>query len=197
MQSAWACYAMLTQAGSAERALLDRVDGILVCCFSDHPLVGMLRHIMPAWKPCMHILEASLLAGLASARGRPVGILTTGADMVRDIDAGVAAILGGSAGGNDRYAGCLVTGLGVVQLREPSEQEHVRHVIGTRSAELARADVGALILGCAGMAGMEVIIRQGMASAVGVEQAAATAIIDGAKAGVQLLTGQVRCRSFS
>ncbi|MCO5589889.1 hypothetical protein L7F22_043858 [Adiantum nelumboides] len=173
------------------KSIISKYKAILICCFSDHPLVDMLRHILPAHITIMHLLESGLIAGLTSSRGRPIGIITTGADMVRDIDAGVAAFFGSSAKGNDRYAGCVATNLGVLQLRDPTQKEHVENTIRQQSAEFAKRGVGAVMLGCAGMAGMENIVRKGLADYLG-EKANQIAIIDTAKAGLHLLTAQTR-----
>ncbi|PWN31658.1 uncharacterized protein FA14DRAFT_91691 [Meira miltonrushii] len=195
IQSAQAGYEYLVGGGDAKGAaasLASQFSAILVCCFSDHPLVNMLRHTLPANVSVMHLLETGLLAGLTSSRGRPIGIITTGQDMVRDIDAGVAAFFGSSAKANDRYAGCLATGLGVLQLRDPSQKKFVQHAIRAKAATLAKSGVGAVMLGCAGMAGMEEIVRKGLADHLGEQQANQIAIIDTAKAGLHLLTAQIR-----
>ena len=170
---------------------------ILVCCFSHHPLVKMLENFFSKNKinsiKVMHLLQSGLLASLAfsAPAGNSIGIITTGKEMVKDIDDGIASFFGSSAKSNDRYAGCIATGLGVLQLRDPSQQEIVENTIRQHSAELAKRGVGAIMLGCAGMAGMEHIVRKGLADHLG-EQANQIAIIDTAKAGLLLLTAQIR-----
>ncbi|KAI9067456.1 hypothetical protein FKP32DRAFT_1700792, partial [Trametes sanguinea] len=52
----------------------DNPDGYLVACFSDDPLVGMLRE--HASKPVIGIFKASVVD--AVALGQPLGIVTTG-----------------------------------------------------------------------------------------------------------------------
>lgn len=190
IQSAQAGYETLIGRDGGS-SLQKKYDAILICCFSDHPLVNMLRHVLPAHITVMHLLESGLIAGLTSSGGRPIGIITTGADMVRDIDAGIAAFFGSSAKGNDRYAGCIATNLGVLQLRDLSQKEHVEETIRRQCAELAKRGIGAVILGCAGMAGMEAIVRKGLADHLG-KEANRVAIIDTAKAGLHLLTAQTR-----
>lgn len=192
IQSAQAGYEFLVNGGDGKGSIEKQYKAILICCFSDHPLVNMLRHILPANVSIMHLLESGLIAALSSSRSRPIGIITTGKDMVRDIDAGVAAFFGSSAKANDRYAGCLATGLGVLQLRDPEQKQYVERTIRQQSAELAKRGVGAVMLGCAGMAGMEDIVRKGLADHLGEQEANQIAIIDTAKAGLHLLTAQTR-----
>lgn len=118
-------------------------SGFLICCFSDHPLVGMLRHMVPNI-PCIGIFEASILHALIC--GTKFGILTTGRDAVPGIDAGVRALLGGNS---DRYAGTVASGLGVVEL-QTGERKIVERRIKESAAKVAAKGADVIILGCAG-----------------------------------------------
>ncbi|KAK0554956.1 dal80p-controlled protein [Tilletia horrida] len=162
-------------------------DAFLVCCFSNHPLAGMLRQQFPT-KPCMHILEAAVLHAIPLCNR--FGVITTGADAVPDIDRGVRDVLGANS---YRYVGTLATGLGVVEL-QTGDRVKINAVLQDFSARLARMGADAIILGCAGMTGMEAIVRQGAQSALPAGKR--VAVIDGAKAGVQLLSGLVSCQYF-
>lgn len=121
-------------------------SGVLVCCFSAHPLVPMIRHQWPSL-PCMHILDAAVNHAM-SCGAATFGVLTTGRAMVGDIDGGVQAYFGGVS---MRYKGCVATGLGVLELGDPGMRRHVEARIRQESARLA-LDLGAeaIILGCAG-----------------------------------------------
>ncbi|KAF9496930.1 hypothetical protein BDN71DRAFT_1468196 [Pleurotus eryngii] len=156
--------------------------GFLVCCFSDHPLVHYLRNAAPD-KPCIGIFDASVVHALSS--GSKFGILTTGAAMVPAIDVAVTAFLGGISG---RYVGCIASGLGVVELQTSSDRGTIEgHIKGT-AAKVSALGADVIILGCAGMSGMEDLVKAGVAEAGG----RPVAVIDGAKAGVQVLAGLVR-----
>lgn len=110
--------------------------------------------------------------------------------MIADIDAGVRAYVGGVS---DRYKGCIATGLGVLELGDPSMRDHVERVIKDEAGRMAvERGAEAIILGCAGMAGMESIVKQGVLDAGGSPDK--IWVIDGAKAGAQLLGGLARCR---
>ncbi|KAF4565457.1 hypothetical protein EYR36_002028 [Pleurotus pulmonarius] len=156
--------------------------GFLVCCFSDHPLVYCLRHAAPD-KPCIGIFDASIVHALLS--GSKFGILTTGAAMVPAIDAGVTAFLGGISG---RYVGCVASGLGVVELQTSSDRVAVEGRIKSTAAKVSALGADVIILGCAGMSGMEDLVKAGVTEAGG----RPVIVIDGAKAGVQVLAGLVR-----
>ncbi|CAD6892827.1 unnamed protein product [Tilletia laevis] len=162
-------------------------DAYLICCFSNHPLAGMLRHEFPR-TPCMHILEAAVLHALPL--GTRFGVITTGADAVSDIDRGVRDVLGANS---YRYIGTLSTGLGVVEL-QTGDPAKVQAVLKEHAAKLANMGADAIILGCAGMTGMEDVVRQGAQSAL--PPGKQVAVIDGAKAGVQLLSGLARCNYY-
>lgn len=190
-------------------------SAVLVCCFSNHPLVSMLRHQWPSI-PSMHILDAAVNHAM-SCGASTFGIITTGRAMVADIDAGVNAYLGGVS---HRYKGCLATDLGVLELGDPSMRRHVEKRVRQESGKLGvQMGAEAIILGCAGklpafevrlegavdsrlhhslccypagMAGMESLVKQGIVDAGGSPER--VWVIDGAKAGVQLLAGMARCR---
>jgi Asp/Glu/hydantoin racemase len=162
------------------------VDAILICCFSDHPLVAMIRYEFKGVQ-CIHIMEASINAALLTS-SKPFAILTTGIDMVNDINRGVLAYLGGVG---TRYAGCFATGLGVLELGDSSCQDKVQSVIREKVQSISQSnDVGAIILGCAGMAGKEAFIKECLYESLGSNN---IAIIDGAKAGIHLLAALRRC----
>ncbi|KAJ3516542.1 hypothetical protein NLJ89_g1059 [Agrocybe chaxingu] len=54
--------------------LVEKYDGFLVCCFSDHPLTHLLRE--NTRKPVVNILEAAITQSLLI--GERFGIITTG-----------------------------------------------------------------------------------------------------------------------
>ncbi|KAF8150607.1 Asp/Glu/hydantoin racemase [Crassisporium funariophilum] len=170
-----ACYADLV-----DKNLIDKHDGFLVCCFSDHPLTHMLRENTN--KPVMNILESAIAHSLLI--GERFGIITTGTGYKYIYYADVRNFLGATS---DRFAGLITTGLGVVELRE-GEREHVETKVKEASAKIAAQGADVIILGCAGMVGMEELVKQGVLDA-GLQP---VRIVDGAKAGVQILAGLAR-----
>ena len=147
----------------------------------------MIREHLGSSSPalCTGIFEASISDALLFSRA--FGILTTcgDGDMKPGIDRGVSSFLGG---GLERYAGCVTTGLGVLELHGPaSEQARVDAAIKRGAAKLVAAGAEAVILGCAGFAGKEAVIAAGVAEA-GLPQ---VRIIDGAKSGLAFLIGKL------
>ncbi|KAJ4496076.1 Asp/Glu/hydantoin racemase [Lentinula edodes] len=165
-----------------EKKLIDQHDGFLVCCFSDHPLTHMLREITP--KPTIGIFEAAITQALLL--GKRFGIVTTGSGYSADIHKGVQAIMGGNS---QRFAGIVTTGLGVVELREGDRQKIERNM-KEYSGKIAQKGADVILLGCAGMTGMESLVVQGAAEAG--PMASPVRVVDGAKAGVEILAGLVR-----
>lgn len=189
IQSAHECFQMV----KSQYNSCSDFDAILVCCFSDHPLSSMLRLAQPKLS-IMHILDSGILSALLMSQGKPFGILTTGFQWVPELNSAVGKVLGSNSKSNDRYIGCYATGLGVLQLRDPNQKEFVEKTIIEYSSQMAKQGIGAVILGCAGFTGMESIVRKGLAVGLNgdVEAARQIAIIDSAKAGLELLTAQVR-----
>ncbi|SJX62680.1 related to DCG1-involved in nitrogen-catabolite metabolism [Sporisorium reilianum f. sp. reilianum] len=156
-------------------------SAFLVACFSDHPLVGMLRCKAPL-KPALHLLEAAVLHALCA--GARFGVLTTGRSVVADVEAGVRRVMGGNS---DRYVGTHATGLGVVELQTGSRAK-VEDKIRRGAQELVGKGADVIVLGCAGMTGMEPLVR---AACEGVGETDVK-VVDGAKAGLQILAGLAR-----
>lgn len=129
----------------------------------------------------MHLLEAAVIHALLV--GNKFGILTTGKSVVPDVEAGVRKVLGGNS---DRYVGTHATGLGVVELKT-GDRAKVERKIKEGVKELVRAGADVVVLGCAGMAGMEGLVREGAEEVGGKVR-----VVDGAKAGLQLLAGLAR-----
>ncbi|KAL5511714.1 DCG1 [Sanghuangporus vaninii] len=169
-----------------DRDAFEQYDGFLVCCFSDHPLTHMLReHLMSirSSKPVINIFEAAVSHALLL--GRRFAIITTLESMKYPLVSATSAFLGGTK--SERFVDVLTTGLGVVELRE-GDKENVESVMKSTAAQAASLGADVLILGCAGMAGMEELVKKGVRESIGRDVHA----VDGAKAGVELLLGLAR-----
>ena len=174
-----------------------RYSAYLIACFSPHPLTPALRSRTTA--PVLNIFEAALLH--ARALAVPYGIVTTGqyweavledgakefflqkGHMLMDNEGGATATHEMHVAG---FVGVRSTGLSAIELHL-TEREEVDRRIADASAELVREGAKTIILGCAGMSGMEDAIRSG-AQRYGRE----VRIIDGVRAGVVLLEGLVK-----
>ncbi|KAJ7169642.1 Asp/Glu/hydantoin racemase [Mycena filopes] len=163
------------------KKLIDEHDGFVVSCFSDHPLIHMLRE--KTHKPVIGILEASVAHALLC--GHRFGIVSTGADLYRyDRYVEVRAVLGGSS---DKFAGMVASQLGVVELRE-GDRLDVEEKMKKASGRVAALGSDVIILGCAGMAGMEDVVKAGVREA----GYGPVRVVDGNKAGVEFVAALAR-----
>lgn len=121
-------------------------------------------------------------------RGARFGVITSGnGDMVPGLVEAAATFLGTPE--SQRFAGVIPTGLGIVELQE-GNREKVRQGIVESSKAMAERGVDVILLGCAAMSGMEAWVMQG--ARMGGKDAAI--VVDGAKAGVELLVALSRAQ---
>ena len=163
---------LLSVPGSIELVLAapDAYDGIVVACYSDHPLVAALREVTSV--PVVGIAEASM--HVACLLGRTFSIVTTNDawgpllwDAVRRY--GLA----------ERCASVRTTGLPVLALETAGDAE-VRALILARARQALDEDGAEVIcLGCAGMAGLDKEL----------EQELGVPVLDGVVCALKLLEG--------
>ncbi len=189
-------------------------DGILVACFSVHPLVGELQDPMRR-RAVTGIFEASILMALSllpppryhrpprsydyvREAGREEdedeeqwGIVTTGKFWENHLAEGVRAFLGISTSAdpyrNSRFAGVESTGLNASDFHSDTvTPDVVRGKLAEATKRLLRGGRTTVILmGCAGMAGLEEIIRGAAAEAVNERFAYEVLhVVDGVRAGL-------------
>ncbi|OCH92051.1 hypothetical protein OBBRIDRAFT_791683 [Obba rivulosa] len=173
--------------------LLAAHDAVLVACFSEHPLVPMLRtHLASSGsglgtrrKPVLGIFEASVLH--ARALGRPFGIVTTGSYWEAALSRGVRGLFGsGDVGGS--FVGVCSTGLSALELHEMPADEVRERIACAAQALVGERDAEVVIMGCAGMSGMKDAVREGARQA-GREE---VVILDAVRCGVGMLDGMLR-----
>ena len=145
----------------------------------------MLRELLgpTSSRPAIGIFEAGIAAALLLSYR--FGVVSTGTGLKPLMTKGVSAFLG--ANGSDRWAGVVTTGLGVVELRD-GDPAKIEKGMKDAAVEVVRKGANVLLMGCAGMAGMEGMIKEGVREA-GLGE---VKVVDGAKAGVELLAGLVR-----
>lgn len=180
-------------------------DGFLVACYSVHPLVTRLRSAQKADQqiPVIGIFESSISTSLsllspptAGHHGRvydKFGIVTTGKYWETVLTEGVYDFLGLDYGAScQRFKGVASTGLNASELHtSPPEEVKARMMDATR--RLVRdGDVTVICLGCAGMAGMDEMVREACVKELGDDMAKRIRIVDGVKAGIALLDGLAR-----
>lgn len=159
-------------------------DAFVVACYSDHPLVPLLR--MHTGKPVIGIFQASVAHALhVLPQEKKFGIVTTGKVWEGLLTDGVHRFLGGG----ERFAGVQSTGLTAGELHSVPEQELKQRMEDATEKLLESRDVGVVCLGCAGLVGLEGVVR-GVADRLGVE----VKVVDGIVAGVVVVGGLMRCK---
>lgn len=182
-QSCAACLAEFTSTSPRVDPL--DYDGVVIACFSTHPLIDALRGIYAAKAHHGRVLGI-YHAGVASAllSPEPFGILATGTGEKPNLVTATADFLGSAA--SSRFAGVLTTGLQVVELQE-GDQKRVEAGMKDTTRRLIAKGARTLIFGCAGMSGMEPWVRSAAE-----EQGCPVRIVDGAKSGVHMLAAMIR-----
>lgn len=89
-------------------------------------------------------------------------------------------------GNSDRFIGSVATELGVEELKSGA-REKVERKMKEGAKVLAGRGVDVVVLGCAGMTGMEGWVKEACA-----EVGTKVRVVDGAKAGLQVLAGLAR-----
>lgn len=188
--------------------LIPQHDAFLIACYSQHPLVGMLRSEcnklvaastaggQGARKYVVGIFEASISTSLSLiSEEQRFGIVSTGQVWENALTHAVHEFLGAGEKGPDKYVGCETTGLNATELHDlPSDEVRAKMKAATKRL-LQRGEQGgmrgvqAICLGCAGMVGLDQAVRQACIEVLGDERGNSVSIIDGVKAGVGSLVG--------
>lgn len=170
-----------------------------MACYSQHPLVPLLKGekgITTARKPVTGIFEASVATSLQLIHpNEKFGIVSTGKVWEEILTAAVEAYLG--MDGTDvskRFAGVETTGLNATELHDMPQDEVRKRMKEATKRLVKRGDVGAVCLGCAGMAGMDEMVREACVEELGDEKGRRVRIVDGVVAGVAWLEGAVRAK---
>jgi Asp/Glu/hydantoin racemase len=177
----------------ALRQILDRHDGFLVACYSQHPLVPLLKEeavIKSSRKPVTGIFEASVSSSLQLIHpNEKFGIISTGKVWEDILSEATAAFLGTAS---ERFAGVETTGLNATDLHDAPADEVRKRMKDAVKRLLRKGSVGAICLGCAGMAGMDKMVREACVEELGDVEGKGVKIVDGVVAGVAWLEGAVR-----
>lgn len=172
--------------------LLAQHSAFLVACYSQHPLVPLLKDheaIKSTGKPVTGIFEASLSTSLQLIHpSQSFGIVSTGKVWENILTSATLEFLGAES---KRFAGVQTTGLNATDLHDAPEEEVRQKMKEAVKRLLGKGNVGAVCLGCAGMAGMEEMVREACVEELG-EEGRGVRIVDGVVAGVAWLEGAVR-----
>ncbi|KAF2138675.1 uncharacterized protein K452DRAFT_290327 [Aplosporella prunicola CBS 121167] len=176
--------------------LLPQHDAFLVACYSPHPLVPLLKcqdDVKRNHKPVTGIFEASVTASLQLvAPDQKFGIVSTGKVWEEILTGAVTAFLGTGETAGKRFAGVETTGLNATELHDAPPDEVRRKMMDATKRLVGGGDVGAVCLGCAGMAGMEEMVREACIEELGEESGKRIRVVDGVQAGVVWLDATMR-----
>jgi Asp/Glu/hydantoin racemase len=127
--------------------------------------------------------------------GQKWGIVTTGKFWEDHLSNGVKTFLGASeSDDNAKFAGVQSTGLNASDFHHGVDPAVVRKKLKAATKRLLNAgEVHAIVMGCAGMAGLEEIIREAASEEHGEEYAYSTLhVIDGVRAGIMQADHMIR-----
>lgn len=117
------------------------------------------------------------------------GIVSTGSQWTGILGEAVTVLLGSDA--STRYAGTETTGLNADELHSTPKAEVDRRM-KEATKKLLDKGAAAVCLGCAGMAGMDLIVREACVEKLGQQAGGRIRIVDGVVAGAIFLEGALR-----
>lgn len=171
--------------------LLPTHDAFLIACYSPHPLVPALQALTS--KPVIGIFEASVSTALnLLAPEQRFGIVSTGKIWESILgDAIRGEVLGEEKAGRV-FTGVETLGLDAGDLHGDAGEEVVKRKVMAAAGRLlgggsSGGEVKVIVLGCAGMAGMEEWVREEVK-----RRGKEVKVVDGVKAGVGILQGICR-----
>jgi Asp/Glu/hydantoin racemase len=176
--------------------VLDQHDGFLVACYSHHPLVPILKEKTPVQKgrkPVTGIFEGSVSTSLQIIHpDEKFGIVSTGKVWEKILSEAVVEFLGTGSEASKRFAGVETTGLNATDLHDAPPEEVRKRMKDAVKRLLKKGKVGAICLGCAGMAGMDKMVREACVEELGETDGNRIRVVDGVQAGVAWLEGAIR-----
>lgn len=170
----------------ALKSAMREYDAFLVACYSDHPLVhAMVAHPDVINKTVLGIFQASVYEAASPgfmSDGEKFGIVSTGkiwehvlSEAISHMDDSI----------QEAFVGVETTGLSATELHDMPKDVVEAKMNGATRRLLKRGQVGAICLGCAGMAGLDKVVQQACVDELGVEGGRRVRIIDGVVAGVE------------
>lgn len=164
-----------------QKNLLDKYDGFLVACYSDHPLVySLAKHTS---KPVLGIMQATLLYSYANARARKLFVLTSTSGWLPLLDDAITKVAGAGTFPYEKFQKTRALDVLVLNLSDASEFLKITDRLELFLREYAEDHIDCVLLGCAGMAGLDEKLRAKFPSIV---------FIDSVKAGVEFLVSLTR-----
>lgn len=176
IQTAAACLPVVQQ--YLHRDGTESIQGIIICCFSAHPLVPILREITT--KPVVGIMEAGLLLG--SQLGGTLGIVTTD----KRWEPLLRHEIHGLGLSNKCTAGVISSGLTVLELETLPKDKVEEALVKSAKRMVEERESDVILLGCAGMVGLDKAIQREVGEDV--------TVLDPVRCGVELCLSLARMK---
>lgn len=136
-----------------QKGLHTQHDGFLVCCYSDHPLVHSLA--AQTDKPVMGIMQATLLYSYANARLHKLFVLTSTSGWIATLDQAITTFAGSGTFPSKKFNPTRALDVLVLSLADPAEFNKITTRVDSILSEFKHDHVDCVLLGCAGMAGLD------------------------------------------
>ncbi|KAG7191275.1 uncharacterized protein KQ657_003613 [Scheffersomyces spartinae] len=164
------------------KKLADEVDGFLVCCYSDHPLIYSLSKLTPD-KPVLGIMQATLLYSLLNPTFK-LFILTSTSEWEPLLDDGIQNFLGTSEFPHTKFFPTLGLNISVLDLALLTDT--IVPVVKEILSRLDYAGCNCILLGCAGLSGADKVI----------ERETGVKCVDSVRIGVEFLNALARNNTY-
>ncbi|CEP64280.1 Dcg1p LALA0_S11e00540g [Lachancea lanzarotensis] len=185
-----------TDTDGKDRQYFDTFDGVLVACFSDHPLVHELQAKTERATPVTGIFHAAMTTCL-SRPGIPFSIITSNDEWVDLLDAAAERLLGATRPfslSKSPFRGTVASSVPVLDLHNPENLDAIAKRIYQENID--RLHTSTIILGCAGFSGMEQLLEQHIRKIALQENPNAipphVTLVDSVLCGVETLTSMCR-----
>ncbi|KAG9243711.1 Asp/Glu/hydantoin racemase [Calycina marina] len=175
---------------------LEGYDAYLVACYSVHPLVAKLQQqILGPRVQVLGIFEASLRMSMSKlmAWDRNMvsfphfSIISTGKYWGKALSDGVIDYLTANKHDLRAFGNVETTGLSATELHD-TDQATVKLKVKEATKRMFSRQCTVVILGCAGMSGMKLWVKEAITEALGEEDAEKIEIIEGVAAGFACLS---------
>ncbi|TPX32989.1 hypothetical protein SmJEL517_g04034 [Synchytrium microbalum] len=176
-------------------SLIEQYDAFLIACYSRHPLVSLLKsnpRIISQNKLVTGIFEASISHSLQLVSSKEkFGIVSTSKVYEELLSDAVHDFLGSDS--CKWFGGVETTGLNASELEHaPDVRSRMKE---TTKRLVRRGDIGAICLGCAGMADMDNLVREACIEEMGVDKGSRIFVVDGIISGLAFLDSTLSLRA--
>ncbi|CAI4065648.1 hypothetical protein SUVZ_09G1870 [Saccharomyces uvarum] len=155
VQSMEACLPLLV-ADKGSKYYYQKFDGVLIACFSDHPLVTKIKDVAAVEKfdtVVVGLLDSSIQ--YCNLIGKKFSIITSNKEWIPILNDSVESkFLTGNTINRNLWKGTVSSDLQVLELHSPENFQQIADVIGRENIEKLDSEI--VILGCAGFSGLQI-----------------------------------------